>query len=198
MVCSKCHFGIYEEDEVWHNKRRSDGTQERVLMGFCLDCQAVDAQLARERRLLGSDLWSGQFPYSHWKNTLLMIGHRCSKCGVKGRMTIDHIAPISEGGRLTPRNMQPLCQSCNSSKSNKMLPFGPRWKSVFPMCDPPPPIIPRQINWNNRDAGWIHNSTRLPFRMMRPVGDGFRIEAISCVSFNDFQFKDRQIHLREY
>lgn len=34
--------------------------------------------------------------------------------------TVDHIVPISEGGAIFDRsNCQPLCQSCNASKTGK-------------------------------------------------------------------------------
>lgn len=32
---------------------------------------------------------------------------------------IDHIVPISKGGRSVPENLQVLCAKCNLSKSNK-------------------------------------------------------------------------------
>ena len=45
-------------------------------------------------------------------------GHRCRKCGSSYNLEIDHIFPISKGGKSTPNNLQTLCQSCNKKKSN--------------------------------------------------------------------------------
>ncbi|MBP5466276.1 MAG: HNH endonuclease [Clostridia bacterium] len=43
-------------------------------------------------------------------------GYRCQHCGRSGRfvdLEIDHIIPISKGGKSTYDNLQTLCQRCN-------------------------------------------------------------------------------------
>ncbi len=46
-------------------------------------------------------------------------GHRCRKCGrFTNDLEIDHIIPISKGGKSTYDNLQTLCRSCNQQKSN--------------------------------------------------------------------------------
>ncbi len=50
-------------------------------------------------------------------------GHRCCNCGRSGRyedLEIDHIIPISKGGKSTYDNLQTLCHKCNVEKGNKM------------------------------------------------------------------------------
>ena len=46
-------------------------------------------------------------------------GHECSHCGATGDLSIDHIHPVSKGGGDEDDNLQVLCRSCNSKKSNK-------------------------------------------------------------------------------
>lgn len=44
----------------------------------------------------------------------------CQNCGVKENITLDHIIPISRGGRHSVGNLQALCRACNASKRNKL------------------------------------------------------------------------------
>ena len=36
-------------------------------------------------------------------------------------LEIDHIIPVSKGGKTTEDNLQTLCWKCNRSKSNKLM-----------------------------------------------------------------------------
>ena len=45
----------------------------------------------------------------------------CEKCGSKKRITIDHIIPISKGGKNEFLNLQLLCNLCNNSKRDKLI-----------------------------------------------------------------------------
>lgn len=42
----------------------------------------------------------------------------CVLCGSAGKLTVDHVRPLSKGGGLYPGNAVILCQSCNSSKND--------------------------------------------------------------------------------
>ena len=48
-------------------------------------------------------------------------GNRCRQCGSTRDLEIDHIFPISKGGKSTYDNLQTLCHSCNSEKSNTIV-----------------------------------------------------------------------------
>ncbi len=43
---------------------------------------------------------------------------RCASCGRSAKLTLDHITPVSRGGKHCVRNAQMLCRPCNSRKSN--------------------------------------------------------------------------------
>lgn len=51
-------------------------------------------------------------------------GFRCQICGSTAqdgvKLHVDHIIPVSKGGRTTFDNLQTLCDRCNLGKSNKM------------------------------------------------------------------------------
>lgn len=44
--------------------------------------------------------------------------NKCWMCGSSGPLTIDHVKPITRGGKDCPSNFRPACQPCNSRKSN--------------------------------------------------------------------------------
>lgn len=46
-------------------------------------------------------------------------GLPCVSCG-KPSTTIDHVIPLTHGGTNEPSNLQPMCNACNSKKSDKL------------------------------------------------------------------------------
>jgi 5-methylcytosine-specific restriction endonuclease McrA len=49
-------------------------------------------------------------------------GYRCRFCGATSKVAnleIDHIEPVSHGGKTTVDNLQVLCSDCNRGKSNR-------------------------------------------------------------------------------
>ena len=52
-------------------------------------------------------------------------GFKCQICGRSSeedgvKLHVDHIIPISKGGKTTWDNLRTLCQDCNLGKSNKL------------------------------------------------------------------------------
>jgi 5-methylcytosine-specific restriction protein A len=66
-------------------------------------------------------------------------GWRCRCCGETDidRLTLDHIVPLSRGGRNNEENLQTLFKSCNSRKWNNLIPEYP-------------PYIPSSTNRRSR------------------------------------------------
>jgi hypothetical protein len=54
------------------------------------------------------------------KRILNKYNNKCCYCGDENRLEIDHIIPISKGGREDEDNMQVLCKKCNISKGNRI------------------------------------------------------------------------------
>ncbi|MDR1201571.1 MAG: HNH endonuclease [Tannerellaceae bacterium] len=46
-------------------------------------------------------------------------GNRCLNCGSIEDLSIDHIIPLSKGGKTVIQNLQTLCMKCNLQKYNK-------------------------------------------------------------------------------
>jgi hypothetical protein len=57
------------------------------------------------------------FTVTDWLAICEMHGNRCASCGEEKPLTVDHIKPRVAGGTDSLDNIQPLCLSCNSSKS---------------------------------------------------------------------------------
>ncbi len=45
----------------------------------------------------------------------------CQLCGTSNNLTVDHMNPVSNGGRAVDGNIQSLCGPCNSWKSDKLF-----------------------------------------------------------------------------
>lgn len=62
-------------------------------------------------------------PYSPEMAALMaaLVLQPCTYCGTTENITIDHVMPLSRGGKHEADNLAPACFSCNSSKSNRLL-----------------------------------------------------------------------------
>lgn len=56
-----------------------------------------------------------------WEAILEAAGRACIYCGSQGRLTQDHLTPISRGGPHTADNVAPACKPCNSSKGARTV-----------------------------------------------------------------------------
>jgi len=52
---------------------------------------------------------------------LLRDGARCRRCRTAVNLEIDHIVPLSKGGRTEEANLQTLCRRCNRRKWKKLV-----------------------------------------------------------------------------
>lgn len=81
--------------------------------------QTTQAHILRERSLMTNSLRY---------DILKRDGFRCTICGRSQddgvKLHVDHIKPVSKGGRTTPSNLRTLCEDCNQGKKAKYDPFG--------------------------------------------------------------------------
>jgi 5-methylcytosine-specific restriction endonuclease McrA len=69
---------------------------------------------------------------AQWRDILDQYHHRCAYCGRKfDKLTMDHVVPLSSGGRHSKENVVPACLSCNCSKGTKATErrFGLRYET---------------------------------------------------------------------
>ena len=86
-------------------------------------------ELKRKRgdRYLNNDIWKSISNVERAKVTNRLRfaiyqrdNYRCKKCGSTENLEIDHIIPISRGGKSTYSNLQTLCHKCNKEKGSKV------------------------------------------------------------------------------
>lgn len=56
-----------------------------------------------------------------WLALIEAWGRRCAYCRGEGRLTKDHVVPISKGGGHTMDNVVPACMPCNAAKGDREL-----------------------------------------------------------------------------
>lgn len=58
----------------------------------------------------------------YWEWLCHYLNFTCQKCHQRFpflKLTVDHIVPLSKGGKNNWDNLQPLCKPCNISKNNR-------------------------------------------------------------------------------
>lgn len=78
------------------------------------------------------------------KNIHVRDNYTCQYCGSGQRLTLDHVMPVSRGGKSTWENVVTACYSCNSYKGSKT----PEEAGLELAKAPKKPSILMQINWD--------------------------------------------------
>lgn len=61
-----------------------------------------------------------------WKSLKELCGLTCLRCGKREpeiKLELDHVIPLSKGGKNLIQNAQPLCRSCNSIKATQIIDY---------------------------------------------------------------------------
>ena len=109
-------------------RANSEAAMERQARNRKANPGVTRAHIHRRRaREAENGVW--QIPPGEWGR--LVARHRgcCAYCGVEGdNLSMDHVVPVAKGGGHRIGNFVPACQSCNSSKSDKLLIEWKLWK----------------------------------------------------------------------
>lgn len=115
-------------NKAWENKNRlSRKIYKKAYKAKNRDYFAVheSTRRAQKRNAPIRDLTTAQ-----WQMIQALQKHRCYYCGkrCKGKLTQDHIVPLSKGGSHTLSNVVGACGACNSKKND-----GPPPRPVQPL-----------------------------------------------------------------
>lgn len=65
----------------------------------------------------------GHFTPVQFRELCGYYGYVCLCCGASGKLTADHVVPLSRGGTNTIDNIQPLCLKCNIKKGMSIFDY---------------------------------------------------------------------------
>ncbi len=84
------------------------------FFNFGIDDSDIRAERRKARELRKTRWWQ--------QKTAAGICHYCNrKVGIKN-LTMDHVVPLSRGGRSTKGNLVPCCKTCNTGKKSDLPP----------------------------------------------------------------------------
>jgi len=65
-------------------------------------------------------IYRNQVPFNK-RNVIVRDEFKCAYCGIKHKsLTVDHVIPVSKGGKSTFENCVAACSKCNTKKGNKL------------------------------------------------------------------------------
>lgn len=86
------------------------------------------ARHERRARLIRENPGYAPFTAREWGRVLAQYRHACAYCGATDlALQMDHVIPLTRGGRHAIGNVVPACKPCNVSKYNHFL---SEWKAI--------------------------------------------------------------------
>lgn len=77
----------------------------------------------------------GSLRQKDWYSILKQYKYKCARCGSKGKLTIDHIVPLAQGGTNDCSNIQPLCTPCNDARNIRPAYIQPYARATYTIGD---------------------------------------------------------------
>jgi len=95
-------------------------TRYKAYSQLCCGCGTNhNNKVSRQNKRAKKEGHFGKIYLINWIYTIHTNGYSCACCKRHGsvvRLTMDHIVPLSRGGKNLPENIQPLCVGCHVEK----------------------------------------------------------------------------------
>ena len=109
-------------DPEWRSLHQAEGKHQakmkkrKSIQPFAYDLEEADLKRERQkaRELRGSQWWKRRVAKGEC--------HYCGRSTPSRELTMDHIVPVSRGGKSTKGNVVPCCKACNTAKK-QLLPI---------------------------------------------------------------------------
>ncbi|MCU0540302.1 MAG: HNH endonuclease [Desulfobacterales bacterium] len=92
---------------------------------FHIEEEDLRKERSKARELRGSQWWKRKLAKG--------VCHYCRRAFAPRELTMDHIIPVSRGGRTTKGNVVPCCKECNNAKK-QLLPM--EWEEYLERFGP--------------------------------------------------------------
>lgn len=133
-LCAVCAIASFlrmgrKKENQWQEADRQEEKQREIAYSR----YQMQQQAEKERKERASKLSQHQQFVSEQRclmtdsmryDVLRRDGFRCQLCGASAqdgaRLHVDHIFPVSKGGKTEPSNLRTLCEQCNMGKRDKI------------------------------------------------------------------------------
>ena len=125
--CKICDAEVYKKYHKAHTTERHEHNREWQIKypEYQKEYQIAHpdkiAEWTERRRALKANARGDGVTARQWRNMQEDYNYLCAYCNQKKPLAMDHIVPLSKGGKHDIENMVPACKSCNSSKNDTSL-----------------------------------------------------------------------------
>jgi 5-methylcytosine-specific restriction endonuclease McrA len=116
-----------ERGEIYREKQREQCRKyKQSHRQYFIEYFRKHGQAYYENRRARKRQADGSFTPQEWEVLKANYGYTCLRCGRREpeiKLEADHVVPLAKGGSNSIENIQPLCISCNRSKSTKIIDY---------------------------------------------------------------------------
>jgi 5-methylcytosine-specific restriction endonuclease McrA len=125
VYCSrKCKLRASEKRRNRNDTARYQRERERRItyaLAYAKRHPEVGQAAKNRRKALKREAGIFRVSGEDWRRLCARFQNECAYCRERRPLTMDHVIPLTKGGRHSIGNLLPACAPCNSSKSDRFL-----------------------------------------------------------------------------